>query len=796
MGKETDRLASFRSAVGLAWVLALAPSEAAQGGGIWTDRRESYSYFRTLEGIAWVTPSGRGPGGAEQAEVHRPVLSGDRVELGTGSRAELLLADRTRAYLGSDTRIVLEQVAFSADSTARTTRLELVSGELVLRVPESALGDELPVIGTPAGRIYLQDSGNYRIRWGNDRGLELTVRRGWAELLTSKGSMVVRESETARFVPHRSDLPEVLAAGPSSTLERWQREIESGVEGRAARVRYVEPELSYAAAMLDSYGTWVLIDSSWYWRPTVGYDWRPYWNGRWHWTPSGYLWVGYDPWGWVPDHYGTWVYHPRWGWCWRPGSVFAPAWVYWSWGPTWTGWCPIGLYVYDTPWMGWRGFRFGIYGWARTSWSVFVDWTFVPTRWVCSRDWTRHRRYGREMAHRQGRDLVEGVITTDSRPLPPERLDRPEEIPALFRREVERSNRPWLDVTDFVSRNPELNDRLRKNLELPRDRIGDFGGTPLLIEKQGHTEAERSLPTEHSGWTVWRSPELEVGGDGNKANRHRPALDSAPDQPRNEPFDERQGWRLRSPQKLERSADPGRPDLSGRPVPRAEQPLGSPDREMRVAPRPERESRGGLPVEGRQGTPRSERDSDGLREEQGPSEPVRDGRISPGTSETQGWKLRSGRLRLEDPASDRESGDSGGFRPSLDPKRSGSDGGSWSRGGFGIETERTPIERVLEGVRRHSGGSLPEERTPKTDLAPVTRGYRSLGENPPPQAPKARSHDAVPKSHDRTSGSFRGPEALRSRSGSPQDGARPGSTGSAESSRVSQPPPTMEEPPQ
>jgi hypothetical protein len=51
--------------------------------------------------------------------------------------------------------------------------------------------------------------------------------------------------------------------------------------------------------------------------------------------------VSYDPWGDDPYHYGTWVYTDRYGWAWIPGTVWAPAWVTWSYNDNYVGWAPL-----------------------------------------------------------------------------------------------------------------------------------------------------------------------------------------------------------------------------------------------------------------------------------------------------------------------------------------------------------------------------------------------------------------------------------------------------------------------
>jgi hypothetical protein len=70
-------------------------------------------------------------------------------------------------------------------------------------------------------------------------------------------------------------------------------------------------------------------------------DWQPYTNGEWIYTEYGWTWVSDDPWGDNPYHYGTWTYMDRYGWAWVPGTVWAPAWVTWSYNDNYVGWAPL-----------------------------------------------------------------------------------------------------------------------------------------------------------------------------------------------------------------------------------------------------------------------------------------------------------------------------------------------------------------------------------------------------------------------------------------------------------------------
>jgi hypothetical protein len=93
---------------------------------------------------------------------------------------------------------------------------------------------------------------------------------------------------------------------------------------------------------LEPYGRWVDCRYGDCWVPErVSRDWQPYSNGEWFYTEYGWTWVSYDPWGDDPYHYGTWVYTDRYGWAWIPGTVWAPAWVTWSYSDDYVGWAPL-----------------------------------------------------------------------------------------------------------------------------------------------------------------------------------------------------------------------------------------------------------------------------------------------------------------------------------------------------------------------------------------------------------------------------------------------------------------------
>jgi len=458
------------------------------------DYDNGYGYLRAVEGSATLMQAGSGT--RTPAELNQPVLAGDRLWVPERSRVEIVLADRNLLRIDGGSEVLLERLAASPDSQDRGTVLRLLEGNIQLMVLRDSLGDELPRITTPNASIYVQDYGVFRVAADQEIFTELVVREGRAEVRNDRDSESVRADEQA-FVEGDSRI-DVESAGSYDSLERWAQRLDE--EGRGDS-RYLDEDLRYAAAPLSRHGSWVDYQGSHYWRPRVDAGWRPYWNGRWAYTPSGHTWVSYDPWGWVPHHYGSWDYLPGYGWAWLPGSRWAPAWVYWYQGPSYTGWCPTGYYTryYGSRWGAGFGFHFGVYGWAGGDWGHFNNWTFVSSDYWRGyrqgyrdgrRDQWNVQRYAVPIdeMRRRGGPLDRGLITTDSRPLTPEVLQNPRHAvevlsrDASARRVASRSDGQLPDVNDFIARKPDLDARVRRAVVADGD-VDQLDGTPLRPDR-------------------------------------------------------------------------------------------------------------------------------------------------------------------------------------------------------------------------------------------------------------------------------------------------------------------------
>jgi hypothetical protein len=498
MSLKTRWLSSVCLALGLL-VLAAGPAAANtdENGG-------SYGYVRVVEGSATLMQAGSGS--RTPADVNQPVLAGDRIWVPDGSNVELVLADRNLVRLDGGSELLLAHLAASPDANDPTTVLRLLAGNMVVVVTEDSLGDELPRLETPNATIFPQDFGTYRVTTDQGTWTEVTVRRGKAEVEGGRDSEIVQADERAVIEgeDRRASIDVDDAAG-FDRLERWSQNLDNDYQ---ADVRYVDDDLRYSAAPLNRYGSWVSVNDETYWRPRVDNDWRPYYHGRWAYTPSGMTWVSSEPWGWVPYHYGSWDFVAGYGWLWQPGYVYSPAWVYWYWGPTYTGWCPIGYYTHY--YSRYAGFRFGVYGWAGGDWGLFNNWTFVSGDyfrgyrngyrngyWDGRQDgnWRNHWDVGRHAVprdqFRRGGHLDRGIITTDTRALTPDALGDPRHAVQVLSNDRPRGGRGGRagatgdgglpDVTPFIARNkPELPPTVAETVvSNGRETIGRLDGTPL-----------------------------------------------------------------------------------------------------------------------------------------------------------------------------------------------------------------------------------------------------------------------------------------------------------------------------
>jgi hypothetical protein len=105
---------------------------------------------------------------------------------------------------------------------------------------------------------------------------------------------------------------------------------------------------------LNQYGEWVSVNQyGRVWHPLVINNWQPFTNGHWAYDGNDWVWVSYEPFGWIVYHYGFWDYSPEYGWLWIPArDQWSPARVQWiDYGDN-IGWAPMRTNnrIWPEPW--------------------------------------------------------------------------------------------------------------------------------------------------------------------------------------------------------------------------------------------------------------------------------------------------------------------------------------------------------------------------------------------------------------------------------------------------------------
>jgi len=281
-----------------------------------------------------VTLSNRQTGESFTVPLNQPLTSGDVLHSEPGARAEIEIGSLT-VRLDAQSELELTQV------DDERIRISLNDGRAIVRVATRDTLNDFELSSRDA-RFLARDTGVYRFDT-DARSTVATVYAGSLQGESGRNAVDVPVGEGAQFwiddgaqgTAHYRLVPAM-----DDDFTQWSeaRDQQSGGPGAVTRAnysRYVSPEMT-GAADLDAYGDWSETpEYGAIWLPRrVSPDWAPYRDGRWVWVqPWGWNWVGDEPWGFAPYHYGRWLRY-RGTWAWVPGArvvrpVYSPAMVAW-----------------------------------------------------------------------------------------------------------------------------------------------------------------------------------------------------------------------------------------------------------------------------------------------------------------------------------------------------------------------------------------------------------------------------------------------------------------------------------
>ena len=310
--------ASISAASGPDASAVTAPGQGAPGQ---VDPPARVARLANTSGNVSFTPAGEHDW--VQAQLNRPVVTGDKLWTADGARAEL--------QVGSSTVRLDYQSNFEfLNLNDQIAQMQLTHGTLNLDVWRLRR-DETYEVDTPTIAFIANRVGDYRVDVDSQGGFTtVTARRGGGEAVGEGGKRVaIEEGQSIRFNDSGLKDYRVNVSSPDDFDLYCTRRSEK--HARATSSNYVsENVVGYED--LDEYGTWESAPQYGHvWYPTsVAVGWAPYRAGHWIWVdPWGWTWVDDAPWGFAPFHYGRWAYiGTRWGWVPGPvavAPVYAPA---------------------------------------------------------------------------------------------------------------------------------------------------------------------------------------------------------------------------------------------------------------------------------------------------------------------------------------------------------------------------------------------------------------------------------------------------------------------------------------
>jgi len=282
-----------------------------------------------------------------EAQINRPLITGDKLWTDHDSRAEL--------EIGSSAIRIDEQTSFDfLNLDDQTAQVELTQGSLNLRV-RRLYDNQVYEIDTPTLAFVINRVGEFRVTVSPDgQATTVSVLHGGGDAygendararIDEGQSVTFNDSALRDYTTDSLPPPDAFDEFIAQRNQRW--------DGARSRQYVSEDVIGYQD--LDDNGDWSDVPEYGHvWYPTtVAVGWTPYHYGHWGWVGAyGWTWIDDAPWGFAPFHYGRWAYiGNRWGWCPGPVAVrayYAPALVAFIGGGVSigiggpVGWFPLG----------------------------------------------------------------------------------------------------------------------------------------------------------------------------------------------------------------------------------------------------------------------------------------------------------------------------------------------------------------------------------------------------------------------------------------------------------------------
>ena len=317
---------SFRFALLMTGALfalgAVAQPAPDQQSGDQPDPPSRVARLAYIRGTVSFVPAGENDW--VEAQINRPLITGDKLWTDHDSRAEL--------EIGSSALRLDAQTSFDfLNLDDQTAQIELTEGALNLRV-RRLYDNQVYEVDTPTLAFVINRVGEYRLTvLPNGQSTVVSVMQGGGDAYGEGGARArIEEGQSVTF--NDSGLRDYYTDSlpPPDSFDEFVRQRDSRWDNAKSRAYVSEDVIGYQD--LDDNGDWSDVPEYGHvWYPTtVAVGWSPYHHGHWGWVGAyGWTWIDDAPWGFAPFHYGRWAYiGNRWGWC--PGAIgvrpyYAPA---------------------------------------------------------------------------------------------------------------------------------------------------------------------------------------------------------------------------------------------------------------------------------------------------------------------------------------------------------------------------------------------------------------------------------------------------------------------------------------
>ncbi len=307
-----------------------------------------------------------GQSSPEVADLNVPLAPGDTIQT-SERRCEIQFDTGTVIRLDRNSKLKIETIlAQSLSSRNQLTNLLLLKGQIYVMY-KRYVRKELFQIIAPNAAVKLNHNSVALIKSLADGSTDIYMTEGRGCVLYGPSESSIKKKILKKSTKIMVTPDHQAVAGQYEEIEdfdawneKLNREFLEFHKGKAViplPIQKLSMGVYYFAQKFSNlYGEW-LWDSlyGYVWRPFLNDQsypwgrWMPYYQGRWTSVQGQLFWVPSEPWGWVPYHLGIWMWNKKKGWMWIPGSVFAPAWVDWTFSRglfCWRPWSIMDWYAY------------------------------------------------------------------------------------------------------------------------------------------------------------------------------------------------------------------------------------------------------------------------------------------------------------------------------------------------------------------------------------------------------------------------------------------------------------------